>query len=139
MENKKMILYSYTKVWNVEKKVYNIGNIILPVPVELWSAACFAGTACIIYLLQKIFPALLAVPALVRLGAAPYGLMYFVRRIRLDGKNPVKYFAGMLRYLACERYAYQERFVRHAGAGERIKLHWSCSGAFETPPAERKI
>ena len=54
MENKKIIIYSYTKVWNVEKKIYNAGNIRLPVPVEMWSAICFAGTAFGMYILQKI-------------------------------------------------------------------------------------
>lgn len=37
MENDKLTIYSYAKVWKIEKKIYNIGNIVFPVPIELWS------------------------------------------------------------------------------------------------------
>ena len=130
MENKKIIIYSYTKVWNVEKKIYNAGNIRLPVPVEMWSAICFAGTAFGMYILQKIFPGLLQVPVVVRLGVVPYGFMYFMRRVKLDGKNPIRYFVDFFRYLLCDRHCYLEHFARHGKGRERIALDWSCSMAY---------
>lgn len=138
MEEKKITIYSYSKVWNVEKKIYNIGNIILPVPVELWSAVYFAGTAFVVYILQKVFPVIMAMPVIIRLGIIPYGIMYLVRRIRLDGKNPVKYFAGILVYLLHERYTTLERFEQHGAGRECVIMHWNCSMACVRPDAFRR-
>ncbi len=133
MEEKKITIYSYAKVWKVEKKIYNIGNIVFPVPVDLWSAVYFAASAFAVYILQKIFPVIMAVPVLVRLGMLPYGIMYVMRRTKVDGKNPVKYFAGYSMYLLCDRYSYLERFNRYTGNKERLILDWNCSAAYCRP------
>ncbi len=130
MDDKKIIIYSYAKVWKVEKKIYNLGNIIFPVPIELWNAVCFAGVVFVICIFQKIFPVITAIPVIVRLGVIPYGIMYLLRKIKLDGKNPVKYFAGVFVYLLHERYIRLERFIPFRDSGEHLSVNWNCSMAY---------
>lgn len=130
MENKKITIYSYAKVWKVEKKIYNLGNIIFPVPIELWNAVCFAAVVFWVCIFQKIFPVITTIPVIVRLGVIPYGIMYLLRKIKLDGKNPVKYFAGVFVHLLYERYICLERFVSFRGSREHLYVNWNCSMAY---------
>lgn len=139
MENDKLTIYSCAKVWKIEKKIYNIGNIVFPVPIELWSGVYLIISVLGIYILQKLFPAITAVPVVVRLGAIPYGIMYLMRKMKLDGKNPVKYLAGCMIYLAHDRYRYLERFTQHQRRTERLVLDWNCSRAYRKPLKEKRI
>lgn len=132
MDDKKITIYSYMKVWNVEKKIYNIGNFVLPVPVELWSAVYCLFAFLGICVLQKAFPIITVVPAIIRLGFVPYGIMYILRKKKLDGKNPVRYFIGLTGYL-CDRKSYTERFAKHMSGKERIMLDWNCSVGCRPP------
>ena len=40
-EQKKVTIYSYSKVWKVEKRIYAIQNLVLPVPIDPWQTAIF--------------------------------------------------------------------------------------------------
>ena len=126
MDDNKITIYSYMKVWNVEKKIYNIGNFVLPVPVELWSAVYCLIAFLAVCALQKVFPVITVVPAVIRLGLIPYGIMYILRKKKLDGKNPIRYFAGLAGYIR-DRNGYTERFARYPAGKERVILDWSCS------------
>lgn len=137
-EPKTVTVYSYAKVWRVEKKVYNIGNIILPVPVDLWNMIYVAGAALGIYCFQKIFPFIRGIPVLVRFGLIPYGIMYLLRKCKVDGKNPVKYFAGYIVYLARDKGSYLENFTYYPAAKERLILDWNCSTAYVKPAGRQR-
>lgn len=129
-KSKKITLYSYAKAWKVEKKIYNIQNIILPAPVNVWDAFYFGIAFLMMYFLQKMFPVLTTVPAIIRLGGIPFGVMYYTRKVKLDGKNPLKYFAGYFMYLLCDRRSRLERIECHAEKKERILLNWNCSEGY---------
>ena len=139
MEHDKLTIYSYAKVWKVEKKIYNIGNIVFPVPIELWGGVYLISSAFCSYLLQKLFPVITVVPVVIRLGLLPYGIMYLMRKMKVDGKNPVKYLAGGIIYLAHDRYRYLERFMQHQGRTERLVLDWNCSRAYRKPLKEKRV
>lgn len=126
MEEKNITIYSYTKVWKIEKKIYNIGNLVLPVPVDLWNAIYYLFAFLVVCMLQKAFPVITVIPAILRLGMIPYGIMYIVRKKKLDGKNPVQYFIGLAGYIWGSN-SYIERFDQHPAGKEKLILDWSCS------------
>lgn len=132
-ENKKLKLYSYTKVWKIEKKIYAIQNIILPVPVSPFDILAFAGTVVALMLLCRIFPPLTAIPGLLRYAVLPYALSNYLMKKKLDGQNPIKYFCGLMRHLLWERNIYLEGFKAYPLKGENMKWQWDCSrGRFES-------
>ncbi|MBO5093471.1 MAG: conjugal transfer protein [Lachnospiraceae bacterium] len=139
MAEEKITVYSYEKVWHVEKKVYNIGNIILPIPVDLWNMIYFAGAAFAVYVVQKGFPPVRGIPVVFRFGIIPYGIMYLLRKCKVDGKNPVKYFVGYIVYLARDKGSYLENFTLHPDTKERLILDWNCSAAYAKPARAKKL
>ena len=121
-----MLLYSYEKVWKVEKKVYSIQNIHLPAPIAPAQFGYFAVVLLIVFVLCKIFPFLEIVPALIRYLAVPFLLTQFLMKKKLDGKAPHRFFADYIKYIFTRSTPLQFfRRVSVSGAAV-IKLNWNC-------------
>lgn len=127
MEEKKVKIYSYTKVWKWEKKIYAISNIPLPVPVNPFDLLYFIGIALFMLILGKIIPSITAVPVVLRFVAFPYIVTNYLMKKKVDGKNPIKYFIGCMRYFFLTRGAFLQAFKRHPEKKEKITLKWQCS------------
>ena len=125
-ERKNITLYSYRKVWKVEKKIYALQNIVLPVPVNPYEVLEFIAVVVVVLILSNIFPFLQNVPPVLRYGAIPFLVVKYLMKLKLDGKNPIKYFMGLIPYLFT-RNLYQEHFASHVDRKEKIKLKWLCS------------
>lgn len=126
-ESNKVTIYSYAKVWNVEKKVYSFSNIPLPRPVNPYDFIIFMAVAGGIFLLGKIFPVIVQLPAVIRFVAIPYGIANYLMKMKLDGKNPFKYLWGCMWYFFTVRGSYLQQFKKYPDKKERIALKWNCS------------
>lgn len=126
MEEKKVKIYSYTKVWKWEKKIYAISNIPLPVPVNPFDLLYFIGIALFMLILGKIIPSITVVPVMLRFVAFPYIVTNYLMKKKVDGKNPVKYFIGCLKFLFTKG-TFLQAFKRHPDKKEKITLKWQCS------------
>lgn len=126
-KRKKIKLYSYLKVWNFEHKIYVIGNIVLPVPVNPFDVLYFGCACLLIYILGRMIPALASIPAILRLGVLPYGITRYMTGVKLDGKNPVKYMIGYLSYVLSIRGRTVEKYRSETAGCKNIKLNWKCS------------
>lgn len=126
MEEKKVKIYSYTKVWKWEKKIYAISNIPLPVPVNPFDLLYFIGIALFMLILGKIIPSITVVPVMLRFVAFPYIVTNYLMKKKVDGKNPVKYFIGCLKYFFTKG-TFLQVFKRHPDKKEKITLKWQCS------------
>ena len=89
-------VYSYRKVWFVEKKIYAFQNIVLP----------------------------------FRYGMLPYVTVKYLMKVKLDGKNPVKYFCGYLRFLFTRKECI-ERFRTCRDHGVTVRINWNCGRRLE--------
>lgn len=126
-KRKKIKLYSYLKVWNFEHKIYVIGNIVLPVPVNPFDILYFACACLAVYVLGRIIPAISSLPAILRLGVVPYGITKYMTKVKLDGKNPIRYMIGYLTYILTIRGKYVESYRAKPAGSKNIKLNWKCS------------
>ncbi len=124
--DRKIILYSYRKVWFVEKKIYAIQNIVLPVPVNPYELLEFIIAAGVMLFLCRLIPALENVPSMIRYVIIPYIIVKYLMKLKLDGKNPVKYFISLVPYLITKGF-YVEHFQSYPDKQEKIKLSWFCS------------
>ena len=125
-DEKKITLYSYSKVWKVEKKVYSIYNIKLPVPINLDQ-----GMYMLFTFIFMCLPAFKFIPTVLRFLVAPILVSRAILRIKLDGKNPLRYFVSFIQYLISETGTCLERFqVRRLIKEDNIKIHWVCSQGY---------
>ncbi len=132
-EQKKIKLYSYTKFWKTEKKIYSIQNFVLPVPVNPYDVLSFANVMLVMRILSGFLPTFAKIPFMVKYGIIPFVMSNYIMKMKLDGKNPIKYFGGIIRYLLTERKRYLENFLMH-GFGvksQTVRLDWKCSRGME--------
>lgn len=120
-------IYSYGKVWRIERKIYSLGNITLPFAVNPSEALSFFGALIVISLLIKIISPLAALPAVIRFFLLPYIITRYLMKKKLDGKNPVMYLAGLLGYWITESNTYIEGFRKYRDEEQVIKQNWRCS------------
>lgn len=121
-------IYSYTKVWKVEKKIYSFSNIKLPFPINPYDLLVYGVIALIFLILGKIFPFINEIPAVLRYLAFPYLIATYVMKVKVDGKNPIKFFVGVVRYYCTVKGNYFQNFRKHPEKkSEKIVLNWNCS------------
>lgn len=129
METQKagLIIYSYAKVWKIEKKIYAIQNFILPVPVDPWQLLYFGGTWFFCSIFFSILPGFLKIPVIIRSIIIPLGISRFLMTKKLDGKNPIRFFLGIMVFLFTEQGKVIERFTSNTQKQNTIRLNWKCS------------
>jgi len=126
-ETPKVNLYSYNKAWNVEKKIYSIMNMILPVPINPYMVLMFFAVLLFVMVVERIIPVLMFVPSIIKYLAFPFiGATYLMKK-KLDGKNPLLYLVWIIYHVLFERGKYLERFKSHADREDKLILDWNCS------------
>lgn len=126
-QDKQVTIFSYQKVFKWEKKIYSIGNINLPAPLNPYDLLAFGGLAGCMFLLSLCIPMLNRINSIVRYIIFPCLATSFFRKKKLDGKNPVKYFAGYLRYLFTTKGTFRQLFQKYPDKPQKISIHWDCS------------
>lgn len=130
MEDNKVKIYSYTKVWKVEKKIYSISNISLPMPVNPYDLLAFVGVALIMLLLSNLIPALNAIPVVLRYLAIPYACVNYLMKKKVDGKNPLMYLIGCIYFWLTEKGRYLQHFRYYNDKKEKEVIQWKCSRGY---------
>lgn len=126
-ESQKIKLYSYSKVWNTENKIYSIQNFVLPAPINPYEALYFILVMGFIFILGKIIPPIQTLPGVVTYIVFPYLITTYLRKKKLDGKNPIKYLFGFLRQIMIDKGTFKEGFKTHKKREEKVTLSWKCS------------
>ena len=80
-------VYSYRKVWFVEKKIYAFQNIVLPFPIAPYEVLEFLAVVGAMLVMGRIFPILNNIPVVLRYGMLPYVTVKYLMKVKLDGKN----------------------------------------------------
>lgn len=86
----------YNQVFRIEKTVYSIQGINLPLPVSYRQLAFFVGTLALMVVLNKFPPISWVDYFLVKFVGIPGIVAWFFTRKTLDGKAPHRF---ILRYL----------------------------------------
>lgn len=124
---KQVTIYSYTKVFKWEKKIYSIGNINLPTPINPYDLLAVAGIAVFIFILSSIFPVLNRINSIVRYIFVPCIAASYLRKKKLDGKNPVKYLIGCGKYLVTTKGSFRQLFQSYPDKTRKLSVNWNCS------------
>jgi hypothetical protein len=112
----------YNQVFRIEKTVYSIQGISLPIPVSYRQLAFFTGALFLMILLNEIPPLSWVHYFLVKFVGIPILIAWFFTRKTLDGKAPhrflLRYFEHLMSHHQFARYQKLEKakgFYRYDG------------------------
>ena len=125
--NEKITLYSYHKVWKIEKKIYAVQNIVLPFPIDPWELVYFGATWIVCNVIFGLLPGVSNIPVMIRSIMLPFAISKFLMTKKLDGKNPLRYMLGVITFLFVEQGKSVEFFQTTPDKEATIKLTWNCS------------
>ena len=125
--SEKITLYSYHKIWKIEKKIYAIQNIVLPIPIDPWELLYFGATWVVCNVIFGLLPGVSNIPVMIRSIMLPFAISKFLMTKKLDGKNPLRYMLGVITFLFVEQGKSVEFFQTKPDKEATIKLTWNCS------------
>ena len=125
--SEKITLYSYHKIWKIEKKIYAIQNIVLPIPIDPWELLYFGATWVVCNVIFGLLPGVSNIPVMIRSIMLPFAISKFLMTKKLDGKNPLRYMLGVITFLFIEQGKSVEFFQTTPDKEATIKLTWNCS------------
>ena len=125
--SEKITLYSYHKIWKIEKKIYAIQNIVLPIPIDPWELLYFGATWVVCNVIFGLLPGFSNIPVMIRSIMLPFAISKFLMTKKLDGKNPLRYMLGVITFLFVEQGKSVEFFQTTPDKEATIKLTWNCS------------
>ena len=125
--SEKITLYSYHKIWKIEKKLYAIQNIVLPIPIDPWELLYFGATWVVCNVIFGLLPGVSNIPVMIRSIMLPFAISKFLMTKKLDGKNPLRYMLGVITFLFVEQGKSVEFFQTTPDKEATIKLTWNCS------------
>lgn len=125
--SEKITLYSYHKIWKIEKKIYAIQNIVLPIPIDPWELLYFGATWVVCNVIFGLLPGVSNIPVMIRSIMLPFAISKFLMTKKLDGKNPLRYILGVITFLFVEQGKSVEFFQTTPDKEATIKLTWNCS------------
>ena len=105
--SEKITLYSYHKIWKIEKKIYAIQNIVLPIPIDPWELLYFGATWVVCNVIFGLLPGVSNIPVMIRSIMLPFAISKFLMTKKLDGNNP-------LRYMLAFSYTHLDVYKRQA-------------------------
>ena len=125
--SEKITLYSYHKIWKIEKKIYAIQNIVLPIPIDPWELLYFGATWVVCNVIFGLLPGVSNIPVMIRSIMLPFAISKFLMTKKLDGKNPLRYMLGVITFLFVEQGKSVEFFQTTPDKEATMKLTWNCS------------
>lgn len=88
----------YNQVFRIEKTVYSIQGVHLPIPISYRQLAFFTGALFVMILLNKIPPFSWVEYFLIKFIAIPAIVAWFFTRKTLDGKAPHRFIICYLQH-----------------------------------------
>lgn len=109
-ERKFEVIRSYAKIWTMPIKIYAIENTKLIVPINIWDILFFIAWVFIFIVLNFVLKPVQSVPFAVKYIILPYVFMKFLSMVKLEGKQPHKYFYDAILFsLKPKKYEYFRR------------------------------
>lgn len=95
-EEIEITLRSYSNIWRVEKVLEHLNGLKIPsthIEYFLYYIGCLAVEGMILFIIPP-----LREMSVVLIFGIPYGIATFLKKVKLDGKNPIKFFGSLLKY-----------------------------------------
>lgn len=103
---------SYTNVWNVEKVIYAISDLPLPVPMTFSQMAWFVASVMAVIFLGNVPPLSMIDSTILKYLGIPAGFTWFMSRKTFDGKRPFRFLKSVVLYFFRQKVTYAGKAVR---------------------------
>lgn len=103
---------SYTSIWNVEKKLYSIGDVKLPFPITGTQILWFVSSFLIVMILRDVPPLCFIDGWFLKHLGIPVGLMLLMNKRTFDDKKPLYFLRSVCCYLFRPKVTYLGKSVR---------------------------
>jgi hypothetical protein len=88
---------SYSKIWNLDRVFYSVGDVKLPMPISgnfaIWSTILFVIMATFGKLLSPLIP-----NKAVRIVVIPIAVAWIMSKKTFDGKKPLSFLKSVIAY-----------------------------------------
>lgn len=101
---KPKILRTYNSVWKVEKVLYGIQDIPLPIPVTYRQIGFFAGGFFLVWVLNHFPPLSLLDLGLIEYIFLPGLFSWYFTKQSVDGKAPYRFFMRVIQHYLSPHY-----------------------------------
>lgn len=107
-------LKSYTSVWKVEKVLYGLQDVTLPVPLTFSQMGWLAGSeALVMFVLNKLPPLCYSDNFLLKWIVIPAGITWFMSKKTFDGKRPYSFLKSAAAYFLRPKLTYAGKKVEY--------------------------
>ena len=104
---------SYTSIWSVEKVLYAIGDINLPVPMTFTQIAWFVLVFFAVMIFRNTFPLSLIESDILLYFGFPAGMAWFMSKKAFDGKKPYRFLQSVFLYIFRPKVTYAGKAVKN--------------------------
>lgn len=113
---------NYTSIWNVEKMIYALSDVELPVPLTLTQIGWFTFTMLAVMIFKNVPPISLTDNVLIKYGLIPVGVTWFMSQKTFDGMKPYNFLKSVVSYLLRPKETYMGNPVKtvHVAINETI-------------------
>lgn len=94
-----MEIRTFTNFWNIEKKIYSIYDIQLPVAVSLRAVGVFAGTGVPYWIILNLFGIQIGLSTFLIFLAPPVVFAIIGNKPIFEGKSLVDYLQSRIKFL----------------------------------------
>ncbi len=126
MEQNQITVYTYTKVFNIDNKIYSIWGYALPVPIKPMEILSFVATLLVMIIVSRLMPFILFFPFIIRYGVIPYFVSKILLQKKFDGKNPIRFLIDYIKYLSFKNNLVERNQVISKSSLKKLKINW-CS------------
>lgn len=103
---------SYSSIWNVEKIIYSLMNINLPVPLTFTQIAWFMGVLFANIIFRNVPPLVWTDNVLLKYMAIPAGITWLMSQKTFDGKKPYSFLKSVIAYYINPKVTYAGKAVK---------------------------
>lgn len=96
---------SYTRVWRVDKVLYAVQDLKLPVPMTFTQIAWFGASFFVMLFLGKL-PLLSSLPVFIRYLGIPIVVTLLMSKKTFDGKKPIGFLKSVIGYFLRPKVTY---------------------------------
>lgn len=113
---------NYTSIWNVEKVIYALSDVNLPVPLTFTQIAWFMAIFMLVLMLQNLPPFSMIDSALIKFAVIPAGITWLMSQKTFDGKKPYSFLRSVFLYIirSKETYAGKSVMTRNVTVKQKI-------------------
>lgn len=95
--DERKIIYTYNKAWNVERRIYSVGDFKLARPIAI-DTLLYAMLGVIIALILSRLPLISSYPA-AHFALWVIGMPMAMKKARIHSKTPFRFLVGCAEYL----------------------------------------